>query len=87
MGAKDGEIAFNPDFEGAGHVMGTHRMGDEPAQTVTDSFGRAWDHGNLWLCGSGLFPTVDAANPTLTLVALTLRQAERMIGVLSNKDV
>jgi hypothetical protein len=47
--------------------------------SVTDSFGRTWNHKSLYLTGSGLFPTVDAANPTLTIVAVTLRQAQHLI--------
>lgn len=63
---------------GAGHVMGTFRMGDDPKQSVTDSYGKTWDHDNLYLTGSGLFPTVCSANPTLTIVAVTLRQVEHL---------
>lgn len=61
---------------GAGHLLGTYRMGDDPATSVTDSYGRAHDHSNLFLAGGGLFPTVGTANPTLTIVALALRTAE-----------
>ena len=60
---------------GAGHVLGTHRMGDDPSTSVTDSYGRTHDHPNLYLAGGGLFPTVGTANPTLTIVALALRTA------------
>lgn len=63
---------------GAGHLLGTHRMGDDPATSVTDSFGRTHDHPNLFLAGGGLFPTVGTANPTLTIVALALRAAEHI---------
>jgi choline dehydrogenase-like flavoprotein len=63
---------------GAGHVMGTFRMGDDPKQSVTDSYGKSWDHDNLYLTGSGMFPTVCSANPTLTIVAVTLRQVEHL---------
>ena len=62
-------------IQGAGHVMGTHRMGTDPKTSVTDSFGRTWDHPNLWLAGSGLFPAVGTGNPTLTIAALALRTA------------
>jgi choline dehydrogenase-like flavoprotein len=68
---------------GAGHVMGTYRMGSDAASSVTDSFGRAWDHPNLWLAGSGLFPTTGTANPTLTIAALALRTAPEIEKVLA----
>jgi choline dehydrogenase-like flavoprotein len=58
---------------GAGHIMGTHRMGNDPRTSVVDTFGRCHDHPNLFLQGSGLFPTGATANPTLTLAALALR--------------
>lgn len=61
---------------GAGHLLGTHRMGDDPSTSVTDSYGRTHDHPNLFLAGGGLFPTVGTANPTLTIVALALRTAD-----------
>jgi len=61
---------------GAGHLLGTHRMGDDPETSVTDSYGRTHDHPNLFLAGGGLFPTEGTANPTLTIAALSLRMAE-----------
>jgi choline dehydrogenase-like flavoprotein len=63
---------------GAGHIMGTHRMGekDEQATSVVDANQQAHDHDNLYLIGSGSFPTSATANPTLTLAALTLRTAD-----------
>jgi len=61
--------------QGAGHLMGTYRMGADPRTSVTDADGRAHDHPNLFLAGAGLFPTTGTANPTLTLAALALRTA------------
>jgi glucose dehydrogenase len=67
------------EHEGAGHVMGTYRMGNDPRTSVVDRDLRAHDHKNLFLLGSGVFPSVGSANPTLTIAALTLRAA-RTIG-------
>lgn len=69
---------------GVGHLMGTHRMGDDPATSVTDRDGRTHDHPDLYLAGSGLFPTSGTANPTLTIAALALLTADaigRDLGV------
>ena len=63
------------EFFGAGHIMGTHRMGSDPATSVVDRNGRVHDHPNLFLLGSGVFPTVGTANPTLTIAALSLLAA------------
>jgi choline dehydrogenase-like flavoprotein len=61
---------------GAGHIIGTHRMGDDPSASVVNANQRSHDHENLYLIGSGSFPTSATANPTLTLAALTLRTAD-----------
>ncbi|MGY3692192.1 choline dehydrogenase-like flavoprotein [Bradyrhizobium sp. USDA 3240] len=63
-------------YGGAGHVMGTYRMGNDPKTSVVDSFQHSHDHANLYLVGSGTFPTVGTANPTITLSALALRTAD-----------
>ena len=68
----------NPDaqFQGAGHVMGTTRMGRDAKSAVVDADLRTFDHANLFLEGSAVFPTGGAANPTLTIAALALRSVE-----------
>ncbi|MDP9171865.1 MAG: GMC family oxidoreductase [Acidobacteriota bacterium] len=63
-------------YFGAGHVVGTYRMGTDPTQSVVDRFQRCWDHPNLFLVGSGVFPTVATGNPTLTITALALWAAQ-----------
>jgi choline dehydrogenase-like flavoprotein len=72
-------------FGGAGHIMGTYRMGDNPKTSVVDSFQRSHDHHNLYLVGSGTFPTGGTANPTLTLSALALRTADSIVGDLKSQ--
>jgi choline dehydrogenase-like flavoprotein len=71
-------------YGGAGHVMGTYRMGNDPKTSVVDSWQRSHDHPNLYLVGSGTFPTVGTANPTLTLSALALRTVEDIVLKLSS---
>jgi choline dehydrogenase-like flavoprotein len=72
-------------YGGAGHIMGTYRMGDDPKTSVVDSFQRSHDHRNLYLVGSGTFPTGGTANPTLTLSALALRTADSIAGDLKSQ--
>ncbi|MCE7990290.1 MAG: GMC family oxidoreductase [Caldilinea sp. CFX5] len=69
-------IEHGAEHEGAGHVMGTYRMGSDPQTSVVTADQRSHDHPNLFMVGSGVFPTVGTANPTLTLAALALRAAE-----------
>jgi choline dehydrogenase-like flavoprotein len=66
-------------YGGAGHIMGTYRMGDDPKTSVVNSFQRSHDHDNLYLVGSGTFPTGGTANPTLTLSALAMRTADDIV--------
>jgi choline dehydrogenase-like flavoprotein len=69
-------------LQGAGHVMGTYRMGSDPGTSVVDGTLRSHDHQNLYLLGSGVFPSVGTANPTLTIAALTLMAAEAILRTL-----
>jgi choline dehydrogenase-like flavoprotein len=70
-------VALN--YIGAGHIIGTCRMGDDPKRSVVDKFQRSHDHRNLYLVGSSTFPTGATANPTLTIAALSLRTAQHIL--------
>ena len=50
---------------------------------MIDADQRAWEHRNLFLVGSGSFPTMGTSNPTLTLAALALRTADRLVEELA----
>jgi choline dehydrogenase-like flavoprotein len=60
------------------HNLGTTRMGDDPKTSVCDRDGRVHGFANLWVAGSSLWTTPGAANPTLTIVALALRLADKL---------
>jgi glucose dehydrogenase len=70
-------------FYGAGHIVGTYRMGSNAKNSVVNSEQRSWDHSNLFLVGSGNFPTVATANPTLTIAALALMAAKNVLNDLT----
>jgi choline dehydrogenase-like flavoprotein len=61
-----------------GHHIGTARMGTNPRHSVVDPDCRVHSVGNLYVAGSAVFPTSSQANPTLTLIALSLRLADRL---------
>ena len=58
------------------HNLGTCRMSVLPDEGVCNSFGRSHDVKNLFISDGSQFPTGAAENPTLTIVALAIRQAE-----------
>jgi choline dehydrogenase-like flavoprotein len=58
------------------HLMGTVRMGDDPATSVVDRWGRAHDVPNLFVVDGSVFVTCASVNPTSTIQALALRSAE-----------
>jgi choline dehydrogenase-like flavoprotein len=66
-------VMHSPRAQGAGHIIGTARMGDDPRASVVDGDLRSHDHANLFILGSAVFPTSATANPTLTIAALSLR--------------
>lgn len=65
------------------HLLGTTRMGVDPATSVTDPWGRLHEVENVWIADGGVWPTSSAFNPTLTQQALALRTAARMVDPAS----
>jgi choline dehydrogenase-like flavoprotein len=72
------EEGFEVPGHGAYHHIGTTRMSDDPRRGVVDRHGLVHGTANLYVVGSSVFPTCGYANPTLTLVALALRLADRL---------
>ncbi|UWQ21573.1 GMC oxidoreductase [Jannaschia sp. W003] len=70
-------IAFGPPEPTEAHIIGGTPMGATAAEGVVDAECRLFDVPNVACLGAGAFPTGGAANPTLTLAALSLRLGER----------
>jgi choline dehydrogenase-like flavoprotein len=66
-------------FYGSGHIVGTCCMGTTKDNSVVDRDLRSWDHKNMFIAGSTVFPTVATGNPTLTIAALALRAAATIL--------
>ncbi|HXY24365.1 MAG TPA: GMC family oxidoreductase [Candidatus Acidoferrum sp.] len=60
----------------ASHNTCSARMSADPREGVTNAWGQAHDVKNLFISDGSAMTTAGAANPTLTIVALALRQAE-----------
>lgn len=83
--AKRGDIAAfeeKPPEHDGGHWMGATRMGSRPDDSVADSFGRTWDHANLFIAGASLYPTATPFNPIETSIALALRAVPQIAGAI-----
>jgi choline dehydrogenase-like flavoprotein len=65
-------------FLGSFHHMGTTRMHGSPRRGVVDPNCQVHGVKNLFVAGSSVFPTSGFANPTLTIVALSLRLADHI---------
>jgi choline dehydrogenase-like flavoprotein len=86
IGETNPDLGTDPKaYDGAGHIMGTCRMGKDPKTSVVDAQCRTHDHKNVFIAGASVFPTVGSPNPTLSLAALALRTAQDIAGQLGIK--
>ena len=69
------------------HNMGTARMSAKPDDGVTNRWGQAHDIPNLFVSDGGVFTTSAAANPTLTIVALAIRQADHIAERMGRREL
>jgi choline dehydrogenase-like flavoprotein len=77
------QVQHSPVAQGAGHIIGTAKMGADPKTSVVDGNLRSHDHANLFVLGSSVFPTSATANPTLTIAALALRAVGEVKAALT----
>lgn len=70
------DLSWPSFLSGGWHHMGTTRMHADPRQGVVDSNCRVHGLANLYVAGASVYPTSGSANPTLTLVALSLRLSD-----------
>ncbi len=70
------------------HVFGTCRMGEDPESSVVDGWGRNHRWRNLYVMDASVFPSSGGGeSPSLTIQALSLRNAERLTTMLSGRDL
>ena len=67
----------------SGHILGTARMGSDPATSVVDEYGRSHDVPNLVIVDE-VMVTGSGMNPTATITALALRAAEHLADAAAN---
>jgi choline dehydrogenase-like flavoprotein len=69
------------------HNLGTNRMSENPRDGVVNKWGQTHDIANLFVSDGSVFTTGAAENPTLTIVALAIRQADHIAGEISRGNL
>jgi choline dehydrogenase-like flavoprotein len=69
------------------HNLGTNRMSENPRDGVVNRWGQSHDIPNLFVSDGSQFTTGAAENPTLTIVALAIRQAEYIARQMSQRAI
>ena len=76
------------DYFSSTHVFGTCRMGADPETSVVDRFGQSHRWRNLFIADASVFPSSGGGEaPSLTIQALALRTADRIIELLKTKQL
>ena len=75
------DVIVAPQIRATGwHLLGTCIMGEDPASSVVDPWGRTHDVPNLFIFDGSVWPTSSGMNPTATIAALALRFTDRLIA-------
>lgn len=69
------------------HNLGTNRMSEKPEDGVVNRWGQTHEVKNLFISDGSVFTTGGAENPTLTIVALAIRQADHLAGMMSRNEI
>jgi choline dehydrogenase-like flavoprotein len=94
--AMGGRLADKPVANGADaianggriiHELGGAIMGACPKSSVTNQWGQTWDVENLFIADGAVFASNADKNPTLTIMALAWRSADRLLELMARKDI
>lgn len=80
---RTGPIHLSDRILHSNHQLGTTRMSKHPRDGVVDENCKVHGIDNLYIAGGSVFPTVSWANPTVTVLALTLRLAWHLANRIS----
>ena len=75
-----------PSVDGV-HLLGTCRMGDDPATSVVDRYHRSHDVPNLFICDGSSLVSSSRGQPTMTIMALAFRAAEHIAGFARRGEI
>lgn len=85
MGGRSANTTL--DVGGGCHNMGVARMSTDRGEGVTNRWGQTHDIPNLFVTDGSLFSTSAAGNPTLTIVALAIRQADHIAARMTRREL
>jgi choline dehydrogenase-like flavoprotein len=69
------------------HLLGTCRMGEDPASSVVDRYHRSHEVPNLFICDGSSMVTSGRGQPTMTIQALAFRAAEHIAGFARRGEI
>ena len=69
------------------HELGTARMGNDPKKSVLTPFNQTHDVKNLFVMDGASFVSSACQNPTLTMMAITVRGCAKLIERFKTNDV
>jgi len=87
-GAKDIRVTSGVEMPGmAIHELGTARMGHDPKKSVLNPFNQSHDVKNVFVMDGASFVSSACQNPTLTMMAITVRACANLIDRFHKNDV
>lgn len=69
------------------HEVGTTRMGDDPATSVTNKWGQTWDVDNLYIMDGGVFASNPHKNCTITILTLAMKNATKLAHEIKGGEI
>ena len=69
------------------HETGTARMGSDAKKSVLNPFNRVWDSPNVFVTDGACFVSQGCQNPTLTMMAITVRACEHLVSELKKRNL
>jgi choline dehydrogenase-like flavoprotein len=69
------------------HECGIARMGNDPKKSVLNAFQQAHDVKNLFVTDAAGFPSTGCQNPTLTIMALTVRSCDYLMDEMKKGNI
>jgi choline dehydrogenase-like flavoprotein len=87
-GAEIYEVNYTPRPPGTCvHELGTARMGTDPKTSVLNQWNQVWDVPNLFVTDGAAFPSTGCVNPTLTMMALTVRTCDHILERAKRREI